>query len=144
MADQMIIIHLRKFFLGLGGFMCLGTVVELLLTGHTKELIQLAPIMLCSLGLLAVTAALYAPRRSTLQGLRVIMALLIIGSLLGVYEHLVGNFAFAQEVRPDAAVNKLLLATLTGGNPLLAPGALALTAITTIAATYYHPALKTP
>lgn len=143
MNDRLIIDRLRKFFLLFGGFMCLGTVVELLLAGHSKEPIQLVPFALCALGVLAVLGALYLPSRTTVQLLRVVMVVLVIGSLVGVYEHLLGNYAFALETRPDAALSKVLLATLTGGNPLLAPGTLALAAMTTIAATYYHPALQT-
>lgn len=142
MSDRIIVDRLRKFFLLLGGFMCLGTEVELLLVGHSKEPMQLVPFLLCGMGLIAVIATVYAPQRNTIQALRMVMAFLMAGSLLGVYEHLVANFAFAQEVRPNADIGKLLLATLTGGSPLLAPGTLALTAVTTIAATYYHPAMQ--
>lgn len=142
MSDRIILDRLRKFFLLFVGFMCMGTVVELLLAGHSKEPMQLVPFVLCGLGLITVLGALYAPQRKTILALRVVMALLIAGSLLGVYEHLAANFAFAQEVRPTADMGRLLFATLTGGSPLLAPGTLALAAITALAATYYHPAMQ--
>lgn len=133
--------RLRVFLLGLAGFMCAGTVVELLLAKHTETAIQLIPFVLCGLGLIAVIAALLRPRRGTLVALRVVMGLLIAGSLLGVYEHVEHNLEFALEIRPNAALSDIWFKGLSGANPLLAPGILSLAAVIAIAATYYHPAL---
>lgn len=133
--------RLRVFLLRLAGFICAGTVVELLLSKHTETLTQLIPFALCGLGLIVVLAALLRPRRATLLALRGVMALLIAGSLLGVYEHIQNNIELELELRPSATTGAVLLKALQGASPLLAPGILALAAVIAIAATYYHPAL---
>jgi hypothetical protein len=134
--------RLRTFLLALAGFMCLGTVAELALAEHTKTLVQLTPFVLCGVGLVTVIVALLRPRRGTLIALRVVMGLLMAGSLFGIYEHLANNLAFELDIRPGAAINSVWFAALKGAAPLLAPGILALAAVLAIAATYYHPALS--
>jgi hypothetical protein len=141
MSSELIIQRLRRFLLLTAGFLYAGTMVELLLTGHTDDPIQLLPFLLCALGFAMVAAALLRPQRFTLQALRLVMVMLIAGSLFGVYEHIEHNLAFALEIRPNAAPNELLLAALGGADPLLAPGMLALAAILALAATYYHPVI---
>lgn len=141
MDNITILTRLRLFLLGLAGFMCAGTIVELLLGGHTESPTQLIPFALCALGLVAVGWALARPGRASLLGLRAVMGLLLAGSLFGVYEHLEHNLGFELEIRPGATIADVWLAALQGASPLLAPGILALAAIIAIAATYYHPAL---
>jgi hypothetical protein len=86
--DTSTIAHrLRTFLLVLAGSMCAGTIIELLLAEHTEDPIQFIPFVLCGLGLAAVAAALLRPGRGTLLALRAVMGLLLVGSLLGVYEH---------------------------------------------------------
>ena len=133
--------RLRSFLLGLAGWICLGTIVELYLTKHTGDPVQLIPFVLCGLGAVAVAAALLRPRRSTLIALRAVMGLAIAGSGLGIYEHLASNFAFELEMRPSAVWSSVWFEALRGAAPLLAPAILALAAVIAIAATYQHPAL---
>jgi hypothetical protein len=133
--------RLRTFLLALAGSMCAGTIIELLLAEHTESPTQFIPFVLCGLGLAAVAAALLRPSRSTLLALRAVMALLLAGSLLGVYEHFEGNLEFVQEIRPAATFAAVWLEVLKGAAPLLAPGILAVVALIAIASTYYHPAL---
>jgi hypothetical protein len=144
MDPNIIVGRLRTFLFALSGFMCAGTIVELILAEHTEEPLQFVPFVLCGLGLLAVAAALLRPRRATLIALRVVMGALMVGSLFGVYEHVAGNLAFELEIRPSATASAVWLQALKGAAPLLAPGVLALAAIVALAATYYHPALRRP
>ena len=134
--------RLRRFLLITAACLCVGTVVELLLAKHYGEPMQLVPFGLCAVGLVAALAALRSPSRASLLALRGVMGLNLLGSLLGVYEHLEGNASFALELRPGAGWSDVLLPTLTGAAPLLAPGILALAAALAVAATYEHPALK--
>jgi hypothetical protein len=131
--------RLRRFLLLVAGFLCAGTVVELLLIGHTKSLTQLLPFLLCLLGIAAVAGVLLRPKRFALVALRVVMGVLILGSLFGIYEHVEHNLDFALEIQPNAAYNTLVLKALGGANPLLAPGMLALAGMLALMATYYHP-----
>jgi hypothetical protein len=133
--------RLRTFLLWLAGSMCVGTIVELFLAKHYEDPIQLLPFGLCGVGLIAVLATLRRPQRTQLLALRGVMSLLLLGSLLGVYEHLVNNFAFELEMRPSAVWSDVWFQALRGAAPLLAPGILAVAAVVAIAATYAHPAL---
>jgi hypothetical protein len=81
------------------------------------------------------------PRRAGLWVLRACMLLVALGSLFGIYEHVVNNYEFHREIYPNATAGAALMGALAGASPLLAPGILALTAMLAIAATYYHPAL---
>jgi hypothetical protein len=133
--------RLRTFLFVIAACLCVGTIVELFLLGHTKTLVQLTPFVLCGAGALAVAAALARPKRGTLMALRVVMGLLLLGSLFGMYEHIENNLAFELEIRPNATASDVWLEALKGDSPLLAPGALALAACLAVAATYEHPAL---
>lgn len=133
--------RIRRSLLLLAAFIFLGTVVELVLEEHTKDTIQYLPFVLCVAGFITVLAVLRRPVRASLLALRITMVLTAAGGLLGTVLHLYNNFAFEQEIRPNAAAGDLLMATLKGANPLLAPGILAFAAIIALIATYYHPAL---
>src|SRR5438128_1583669 len=133
--------RLRTFLLWLAGSMCVGTIIELFLAKHYEDPIQFVPFILCGAGLVAVAAALRRPQRARLLALRAVMSLLLLGSLLGVYEHLINNFAFELDMRPSAIWSDVWFQALRGAAPLLAPGILAVAAVVAIAATYAHPAL---
>jgi hypothetical protein len=142
MNDASVLLRLRQFLLVVSALLLVGTLVELWLINHMEDPVQLIPFALCGLGLVAVFVALLRPRRDVLLGLRVCMGLLVLGSLIGVYLHLESNLGFHRELHPNAPLGDLLWGTLSGANPLLAPGILSLTAALAIAATYYHPALR--
>ena len=64
-------------------------------------------------------------------------------SLIGFYEHMVINYQFWLEIKPDATTWELIKATLEGGNPVLAPGILMLGAVVALMSIYKHPLLET-
>lgn len=115
--------------------------VELALTQHWENAIQILPFVLCGLSFLVIVALLLRPQRRTVLWLRWIMAITFMGSLFGVFEHIEHNIAFALEIQPNAVTSDVFLEALGGANPLLAPGILAFTALLALAATYYHPVL---
>jgi len=133
--------RLRTFLFWLAGWMCIGTIIELFLAKHHQDPIQFVPFALCGVGLIAVLVVLRRPQRAQLLALRGLMSLLLLGSLLGVYEHLVNNFAFELDMRPSAVWSDVWFQALRGAAPLMAPGILAVAAVLAIAATYAHPAL---
>jgi hypothetical protein len=108
---------------------------------HTQETLQYIPFVLCGIGLVSVIAALLNPQRATLLALRGVMALVGAGGVLGIALHLIRNLEFEQEIRPNAAIGDLLVNTLKGASPLLAPGVMVFAALLALAATYYHPVL---
>ncbi len=140
-ADN-ILLRLRRFMLALAGLLFLGTLTELFFIEHTEEPAQFIPFGLCALGLVMVALALLRPRRGPLLALRASAALILLGSLFGMWQHIEGNLGFALEINPGASGGALLAAALGGAAPLLAPGVLALAGVLAVAATYYHPALQ--
>jgi hypothetical protein len=144
MSSEVVVARLRQFLLLLTLGTLLAALIELVLEEHTQEPLQLIPFVLCGAGFLAVGAALLRPGRGTLLALRGVMTGVALGGLLGVALHLINNLEFAREIRPNAAAGDLLMATLQGANPLLAPGTFVFAALLAGAATYYHPALARP
>ncbi len=73
--------------------------------------------------------------------MRIAMLVTVAGGVFGMAIHLYTNFTFEQDIRPNAAVGDLILSTLKGAAPLLAPGILVFAALIALIATYYHPLL---
>jgi len=136
MNDRLTLQRLRAFLRGLTVALFVGTVVELLLAKHTESPMQLVPFGLCGLGLLALLLAWTYPRRWSLQVLRATMLVVALGGVVGSIQHFQGNREFVLETKPRADMVTLLSATLTGRDPLLAPGILAVAAALAVATTY--------
>ncbi|HLL14611.1 MAG TPA: hypothetical protein VK388_06080 [Pyrinomonadaceae bacterium] len=141
MSPADILSRLRRFLLVFSVVLLGGALLELWLIEHMQDPVQFIPFVLCGLGMLAALGVLLRPRRATLRALRVCMALVVAGTLLGIYLHVEGNLALQREISPNAAAGETLFAALGGANPLLAPGILAVAAVLALAATYRHPAL---
>lgn len=130
--------RLRKFLLLLAVMLFAGSLVELWLVGHTEDWVQLIPFVL-AIGaiVLGILVSLH-PTKPMIKALRIWMVIVVLGTVFGVYQHIAGNIAFEREVDPRATTSQLALQGLAGGNPLLAPGVLAIAAILAWAATYRH------
>jgi hypothetical protein len=134
--------RLRQFSLLLTISVFAATAVELWLLDHNEEALQLIPYFLCGIGILVAVIALLRPTRASLIALRGVMLLIAAGGLLGMVLHLQGNFGFEQEIRPAASLSDLILPTLKGAAPLVAPGVMVFAALLAWAATYAHPLLS--
>lgn len=141
MSPADILSRLRRFLLIFSVMLFGGAVVELWLVDHMENAVQLIPFVLCGLGTLAALVALFRPQRASIWALRVVMAVVVCGSLYGIYEHITNNIAFQREIDPQATTRNMILSALGGANPLLAPGILAVAAALALAVTYRHPAL---
>jgi hypothetical protein len=141
MTPADVLSRLRRFLLAFSVALLGGSLFELWLIGHTEDPVQFIPFVLCGLGMIAALAALARPRRATLWVLRACMALVVLGTLLGIYLHVEGNYALQREISPNAGASAALFGALGGANPLLAPGILAVAAVLALAATYRHEAL---
>jgi hypothetical protein len=129
--------RLRKFLLLLSLLLFAGALVELWLVGHTVEFVQWIAFVLAGAGALSVTMTLFhfgGP--GAVRILRACMIVVALGSLFGIYQHISGNVAFAREIHPDSSTSHLFWRGLQGGNPLLAPGVLAVAALLALSATY--------
>lgn len=140
MSSEAIVARLRTFLLILTVVVCAGTAFELVLLEHTDEPIQLVPFVLAGVAAGLSLWVLFKPSRLSIRALRVGMGGVVVGSLVGVILHFTHNLELELEMRPNAGVGDVLWQTLTGANPLLSPGVLALVGVLAIAATYYHPA----
>src|ERR1044072_3641188 len=130
--------RLRRFLIVLALFLFGGALVELWLVGHTEDVIQWLAFALAGAGALSVTLTLFHFSRATVRLLRVCMLVIVLGSLFGMYEHVSGNIALAREVQPNSTTAQLFWRGLQGGNPLLAPGVLAVAAVLALSATYRY------
>jgi hypothetical protein len=142
MNAELILSRLRSFLLALSGCLFAGTLFELIFINHTKDPVQWIPFFLCGLGMLADGLAFFSPQRKSFLFLRASMALIALGSLVGMYEHISTNVAFKMEIQPGSTIPQIVTAGLGGAAPLLAPGILAVAAVLALAASYSHPALE--
>lgn len=142
MQTQTVEQRLRLFLLGLAAFLCLGTIVELVLQEHYKEPLQFVPLLFCAVAFVLILPVILRPTRATITALRVGMALGVLASLVGVYEHLEQNLGFVLDIKPNTPMADAVLQALHGAAPMLAPGLLAIIGVIAIVGTYAHPALE--
>jgi hypothetical protein len=143
MGSEKILEKLRQFLLIISTGVFIMTITELSFLSHWSETIQYLPFALCALGLLTLFLAYFRPGRGTIKVMQGSMVVIAICSFVGFYEHMVNNLAFHMEIAPNTTTWELILATLEGANPVLAPGILTLGAVIGLAAIYKHPALET-
>ena len=136
-ADE-VLRQLRRFLLVLSVLLFCGALIELWLVGHTEDKIQWLAFALAGLGAIAALILLIFPGRASVRVLRICMALIVLGSLFGIYEHVTGNIAFEREIQPGLPTGRAVWKGLQGANPLLAPGILAIAALLALSATYRH------
>lgn len=114
---------LRRLLAGILLLGMSGTLVELLLLRHFGDRVQLIPLGLLGLGLLAVAWHAWTRSRASANFVRVLMALFVTAGFAGVYYHFAANVEFQKETDPSLAgralVWKALEATVP---PALAPG----------------------
>jgi len=130
----------RRFLMAAAAATYPAAVAELVFVDHYEEALQIVPFVLIGLGLAALAWAWVAPSRASLNVLRAVAIVVALGSLVGIWLHARANWAFAAEVDAQAGTGDLLWAAMSGHDPLLAPGMIALAALLAAAATYRHPA----
>jgi len=141
MNSEQSLARIRQFLLIIAAGVFIMTVTELFFLSHWSETIQLLPFVLSGLGLITLVLAYFRPSPATIKVLQWSMILIGLCSLIGIYEHMINNFGFQLEIRPNATTWELIRATLEGANPVLAPGILTLGAAMGWTAAYQHPLL---
>ena len=134
--------RIRQFLLVIAAGVFVMTVTELLFLSHWSETIQLLPFALSAAGLVTLALAYFRPSPRTITLLRWSMVVIGLCSLIGIYEHMANNLGFQMEIQPNATTWELVVATVEGANPVLAPGILALGAAIGWTAAYQHPLLE--
>jgi len=118
-----------------------GMVVELFLLGHYEEPWQWAPISLLVAGLALGTALAIHVSPLLVRSLRALMTVFVVAAGVGIYLHLRSNVEFELELRPSIEGRELILETLSGAIPALAPGAMAQLGLLGLLVCFRHPAL---
>ena len=100
-----------------------GTLVELLLLRHFGDRVQLIPLGLLGLGVLAVAWHAWTRSRASATVVRILMALFVAAGFAGVYYHFAANVEFQKETDPTLAGRALIWKALEATvPPALAPG----------------------
>ena len=143
MNSEQSLARIRQFLLIISAAVFIMTVTELFFLSHWTATIQLLPFALSGWGLIVLALAYFKPSPTTINVLRWSMVVIGLCSLIGIYEHMSNNLGFQMEIQPNATPWELIMATLEGANPVLAPGILMLGAAIGWTAAYQHSALKT-
>ena len=143
MNSEQSLARIRQFLLIISAAVFIMTVTELFFLSHWTETIQLLPFALSGWGLIVLALAYFKPSSTTINVLRWSMLVIGLCSLIGIYEHMANNLGFQMEFQPNATTWELIMATLEGANPVLAPGILLLGAAIGWTAAYQYSALKT-
>ena len=130
--------HLALYLLLLGS---IGVALELLLLEHFEDPWQWAPIALLGTGVLLGAAVTFRPSRYFVRALQALMLLYLVAGGLGMFFHLKANVEFELELRPSMAGTELIMETLKGAMPALAPGAMVQLGLLGLLALYRHPSL---
>ncbi len=133
---------LRRTVLAIIALSVVGTVTELLLMGHYKEITQWPPLILLALTAINIVVMIVKPSPRSVQLFRWLMVLVAVSSLAGIFFHLKGNIEFKLETKPDLAGLTLLWKALRGGVPVLAPGMMAQLGLLGLLYTFRHPNLE--
>ena len=132
----------RKWGLLLFLFGAAGLGLELLLLGHFAEPWQWTPLVLLGLGLVLGSLMTLRGSRTVVRAFQALMVAYLVGTGLGIFLHLKSNVEFELELRPTMAGGELILESLRGAMPALAPGALAQLGLLGLLITYKHPQLS--
>lgn len=88
----------RRALLYLGGLLLIGVVATLAITGHTNGWVELTPLAISGLGLVAIGNVLYEPDRSARGLLWLTSALIAIGGCYGILVHIDEIFGATADV----------------------------------------------
>jgi hypothetical protein len=136
---------LRRFALALAAIGVIGTLLELTLIKHYASKDQVIPYVLLGLAALGVIAVAVRPTTFVLRVFQVLMVVTVLGSGIGMLEHLKANARNAGAITDGERLPttpSAILAGINGFAPLLAPGVLAQVGLLGLAFTYRHPNLQ--
>lgn len=143
MADTSTLPRLRRVLLLLVVVGSAGTAAELLLTEHTEDRWQWAPVVLLAAGVLVGLLLLGRAAPLTVRIFQGLMLLFVASTVAGLWLHYQANVEFALELAPDLSGWALFTKSVVGKSPpSLAPGAMALLGLLGLAWSWRHPALE--
>jgi hypothetical protein len=114
---------LRLWILGVPLLGLLGTVTELVLLSHYEQPLQLVPVVLIALAIVALVWQWLRRDTMSLNVILVLMALFVVAGFLGVIAHFEGSAEFQRDLDPSMSTWELLVKVFRAkAPPLLAPG----------------------
>lgn len=113
------------FLIYMGGL--LGVLAELLLLEHFEDWQQWVPLVLLGIGAWAGIHAAMRPAGGA-RFLKVTLALMAVSGVVGQILHFRGNWEFEVESDATLPLGRLLVDSLMGATPTLAPGTMTLLA----------------
>lgn len=131
----------RRLALGLLLLSTAGIAAELVLLEHYEDPFQWAPLALLALGLLAAGALATKPTPGRVRALQVVALAQVLAAAVGIFLHIRSNVEFELELRPGVGGWPLVVETLRGAIPALAPGAMAQLGLLGLLVCFRHPAV---
>lgn len=116
-----------------------GIAAELVLLEHYAEPAQWAPLALLAVGFLATGVLAAGPTAGRVRALRAVATLQVVAAAAGIFLHLRSNVEFELELRPGTGGWPLVIETLRGAIPALAPGAMAQLGLLGLLVCFRHP-----
>ncbi len=116
-----------------------GITAELVLLEHYAEPPQWAPLALLVVGLVVASAVAAGATPGRVRALKLVASLQVVAACVGIFLHLRSNFEFELELRPGTSGLPLVVETLRGAIPALAPGALAQLGLLGLLVCFRHP-----
>ena len=131
----------RKLGLALLIFGMAGVLLELYLLGHFELTPQWTPLALLGVGVVLGFWVAARPGKGAVRALQGLMAMYVGSGALGMYFHLKANVEFELELHPTVRGMELVIESLTGAMPALAPGTMTQLGLLGLLITFRHPAL---
>lgn len=104
--------------------MSFGTVSELILLGHYEDLWQLVPIVLIGVSIIIFILLHWRLSLVFLKLFNGLMMGCVLGGILGTWFHVKANMEFEMELHPSLSGLSLMIDSLSGALPALAPGSM--------------------
>ena len=110
-------------------FMMVGTVLELHLLDHYEDTQQLIPMLCIGASIIALVVLLFHRAKWTIGLYKLFLGLTALSGIYGTFLHLQANYEFEVEMKPTAKAWDLLVESLSGALPALAPGSMIVLAL---------------
>lgn len=102
-------------------FMLIGTGVELYLINHYEDYLQLIPLILIGLSLGIIVTLFFERSHFVMLTAKILLLLVALSGFYGVFLHLKANFEFEKEMKATESSWNLMVESLSGALPALAP-----------------------
>ncbi len=119
-------IAIRKLIVVALLFMGIGTGLELYLLDHYEDTLQLLPIICILTSILLFAALLFKNSNGLQLAFKLVLVATALSGLVGTFLHLKANYEFESEMKPTADTWSVLVESLSGALPALAPGSMIL------------------